>query len=182
MTYKELDELTDKLASYLAFKGVKPEYLTPMCFDKSMYTVVAMMATLKAGGACVHLGRNSPIARMTEIIEQTGSKFVLTDNIHAQKFEGVTETIVVDQELLDSLSTSTPLPIVSPNNPAFVLFTSGSTGKPKGVVVEHGSLCTSSRAHGTNRKVGPWTRLLQFAAYTFDVVSIVLACPKHCEY
>jgi non-ribosomal peptide synthetase component F len=36
-------------------------------------------------------------------------------------------------------------------------------------VVEHGSLCTSSRAHGTNRKIGSHTRLLQFAAYTFDV-------------
>jgi amino acid adenylation domain-containing protein len=169
LTYKQLDELTDKLAAFLVEKGVKPEYLTPMCFDKSMYTVVAMMATLKAGGACVHLGRNSPIARMSEIIEQTGAGIVLTDNIHAHKFAGVTEAIVVDQELLDSLSASAALPTVSPNNPAFVLFTSGSTGKPKGVVVEHGSLCTSSRAHGTNRKVGPATRLLQFAAYTFDV-------------
>ncbi|KAF1998930.1 amino acid adenylation [Amniculicola lignicola CBS 123094] len=169
MTYKELDEATEKLASYLVEKGVKPEYLTPMCFDKSIYTVVAMMATLKAGGACVHLGRNSPIARMNEIIEQTDSTIVLTDNIHAYKFNGVTESIVIDQEFLSSLNSTTALPTVSPNNPAFVLFTSGSTGKPKGVVVEHGSLCTSSRAHGTNRKVGPWTRILQFAAYTFDV-------------
>ncbi|KAF2467689.1 acetyl-CoA synthetase-like protein [Lindgomyces ingoldianus] len=133
-----------------------------MCFDKSMFTIVAMMATLKAGGACVHLGRNSPIARMSEIIEQTGASIVLTDNIHASKFDGVTEAIVIDQPFLDSFTSCTPLPEVSPSNPAFVLFTSGSTGKPKGVVVEHGSLCTSSRAHGTNRK------LLQFAAYTFD--------------
>ncbi|KAF2106754.1 hypothetical protein BDV96DRAFT_654318 [Lophiotrema nucula] len=169
VTYKQLDQLTDRLAAYLVEKGVKPEYLTPMCFDKSMYTVIAMMATLKAGGACVHLGRNSPIARMREIIEQTGASIVLTDNIHAHKFDGVTEAIVVDQALLDSLNSTTALPAVSPNNPAFVLFTSGSTGKPKGVVVEHGSLCTSSRAHGTNRKVGPGTKLLQFAAYTFDV-------------
>lgn len=169
LTYKQLDELTDKLASFLVAMGVKPEYLTPMCFDKSVYTVVAMMATLKAGGACVHLGRNSPIARMSEIIEQAGASIVLTDSIHAHKFDAVAEVIVVDQALLDSLNSSATLPTVSPNNPAFVLFTSGSTGKPKGVVVEHGSLCTSSRAHGTNRKVGPSTRLLQFAAYTFDV-------------
>tara|TARA_R110002003_G_scaffold233_9_gene16888 strand:+ start:27 stop:4247 length:4221 start_codon:yes stop_codon:yes gene_type:complete len=140
-----------------------------MCFDKSMYTIVAMMATLKAGGACVHLGKNSPIDRMSEIIGQTGASIVLTDNVHAHKFNGVTEAIVVDRKLLSSLHSTTRLPVVSPSNPAFVLFTSGSTGKPKGVVVEHGSLCTSSRAHGTNRKVGPWTRLLQFAAYTFDV-------------
>ncbi|KAL5119052.1 hypothetical protein ACEQ8H_002976 [Pleosporales sp. CAS-2024a] len=169
VTYKQLNELTDKLASYLVEKGVKPEYLMPMCFDKSMYTVVTMMATLKAGGATVHLGKNSPIDRMTEIIQQTGASFVLTDNVHAHKFDGVTETVIVDQKLLDSLNSTAPLPTVSPNDPAFVLFTSGSTGKPKGVVGEHGSMCTSSRAHGSNRGVGPSTRLFQYAAYTFDV-------------
>jgi amino acid adenylation domain-containing protein len=169
VTYKRLDELSDKLASYLVEKGVTPEYLMPMCFDKSMYTVVAMMATLKAGGATVHLGKNSPIDRMTEIIGQIGASIVLTDNTHAHKFDGVIETIVVDQRLLDSLSSTAGLPIVSPNDPAFVLFTSGSTGKPKGVVGEHGSMCTSSRAHGSDRGVGPGTRLFQYAAYTFDV-------------
>ncbi|KAH4211125.1 hypothetical protein HBI25_065040 [Parastagonospora nodorum] len=169
ITYKQLDELSDKLASHLVEKGVKPEYLMPMCFDKSMYTVITMMATLKAGGATVHLGKNSPIDRMAEIISQTGAAFVLTDNIHAHKFDGVIETVIVDQKLLDSLTSTASLPTVSPNDPAFVLFTSGSTGKPKGVVGEHASMCTSSRAHGTNRKVGPWTRLFQFAAYTFDV-------------
>ncbi len=169
LTYKQLDQFTDNLAAHLVDKGVTPEYMVPMCFDKSMYTVVAMMATLKAGGACVHLGKNSPIDRMSEIIGQTGASIVLTDNIHAHKFKDITETIVVDQQMLDSLNSTTKLPTVSTTNPAFVLFTSGSTGKPKGVVVEHGSLCTSSKAHGTNRKVGPSTRLLQFAAYTFDV-------------
>lgn len=169
MTYKQLDEASEVLASLIVEQGVKPEYLVPLCFDKSVYAVVAMMATLKAGGACVHLGKNSPIDRMSEVIGQTGATFVLTDNIHAHKFEGVTKAIIVDQQALDATTSTAPLPIVSPNNPCFVLFTSGSTGKPKGVVGEHGSMCTSSRAHGTNRKVGPWTRLFQFAAYTFDV-------------
>jgi amino acid adenylation domain-containing protein len=169
ITYKQLDQLSDKLASYLVEKGVKPEYLMPMCFDKSMYTIVAMIATLKAGGATVHLGKNSPVDRMTEIIGQTGASFVLTDRIHAHKFANVTEAMIVDQKLLDSLRSTAALPAVSPNDPAFVLFTSGSTGKPKGVVGEHGSMCTSSKAHGTNRGVGPSTRLFQYAAYTFDV-------------
>jgi amino acid adenylation domain-containing protein len=169
LTYKQLDQLSDKLACHLVEKGVKPEYLVPMCFDKSMWTIIAMMAVLKAGGACVHLGRTQPIARMSQIIQETGASIILTDKLHAHQFEGLVESVVIEQDLLAALSPATQLPQVSPTNPAFVLFTSGSTGKPKGIVVEHGSLCTSSRAHGTNRQVGPWTRLLQFAAYTFDV-------------
>lgn len=169
LTYKQLDELSEKLAWLLVEQGVKPEYLVPLCFDKSMYAVIAMMATLKAGGACVHLGKNSPIDRMSEVIGQTGATFVLTDNIHAHKFEGIAKAIVIDEQALDAITSTATLPVVSPNNPCFVLFTSGSTGKPKGVVNEHGSMCTSSRAHGSERGVGPGTRLFQFSAYTFDV-------------
>ncbi|KAI7779841.1 amino acid adenylation [Diaporthe eres] len=152
LTYGQLDELSDRLAGHLVEKGIRPESLVPMCFDKSIYTVVAMMATLKAGGACVHLGIKSPSSRLLEIIRQVDASVILADvsNSHNR-------------------GAASLLPCVSPTNPAFVLFTSGSTGKPKGVVVEHGSLCTSSRAHGTNRKIGPGTRLFQFAAYTFDV-------------
>ncbi|KAF2814013.1 amino acid adenylation [Mytilinidion resinicola] len=171
LTYQQLDQLSEKLAAYLVERGVKPEYLVPMCFDKSLYAVVSMMAVLKAGGACVHLGRTQPIARMIQIIQETGASIVLTDRLHADQFVGISDTIVIEEELFATLSSSAQLPQVSSSNPAFVLFTSGSTGKPKGIVVEHGSLCTSSKAHGTNRKVGPHTRLLQFAAYTFDVAT-----------
>lgn len=175
LTYRQLDEWSDRLAVHLVEKGIKPECLVPMCFDKSIYTVVAMMATLKAGGACVHLGIKSPASRMVDIIRQADANIILTDVSNSHKFVGQlpdVQVVTIDASLFGNLPTrggASLLPRVSQTNPAFVLFTSGSTGKPKGVVVEHGSLCTSSRAHGTDRKIGPETRLFQFAAYTFDV-------------
>ena len=169
LTYAELDKLSDKVASCLVAKGVQPEVLVPLCFDKSVWTVVTMLAVLKAGGACVHLGATQPIARLAQIISDTSARVLLADPQHSEMFQGLVEVLTIEPSFLESLSMTSPLPVVQPTNPAFVLFTSGSTGKPKGIVVEHGSLCTSSKAHGTNRKVGPHTRLLQFAAYTFDV-------------
>ncbi|KAL8826241.1 MAG: hypothetical protein Q9191_003926, partial [Dirinaria sp. TL-2023a] len=169
LTYAQLDKLSDKLASCLVRKGVQPEVLVPLCFDKSVWTVVTMLAVLKAGGACVHLGATQPIARLAQIISDTKARVLLADPQHSEMFHGLVEVLTIEPSFLESLSMTGTLPIVQPTNPAFVLFTSGSTGKPKGIVVEHGSLCTSSKAHGTNRKVGPNTRLLQFAAYTFDV-------------
>ena len=169
LTYLELDNLSDRLASYLVGKGIRPETLVPLCFDKSVWTVVTMMAVLKAGGACVHLGVTQPITRLAQIISDTGAKVLLADPLHSEMFKGLVEVVTIDPQFLETLPSTDSLPLVKPTNPAFVLFTSGSTGKPKGIVVEHGSLCTSSKAHGTNRKVGPHTRLLQFAAYTFDV-------------
>lgn len=175
LTDGQLDEMSDRLAIHLVENGIRPECLVPMCLDKSIYTVVAMMATLKAGGACVHLGIKSPSSRMVDIIRQAGANVILTDVSNSHKFIGQlpdVQVVTVDASLFGKLSghgAASLLPCVSPTNPAFVLFTSGSTGKPKGVVVEHGLLCTSSRAHGTNRKMGPDTRVFQFTAYTFDV-------------
>lgn len=80
------------------------------------------------------------------------------------------QAVVVTEDFILSLKGLThELPTISPQNVVYVLFTSGSTGKPKGIVIEHGSLCSSSKAHRTRWGICPGTRLLQFAAYTFDV-------------
>jgi non-ribosomal peptide synthetase component F len=55
MTYSELDDRSTKLASDLIELGVMAEQIMPLHFEKLMWTVVAMLAVLKAGGAFVLL-------------------------------------------------------------------------------------------------------------------------------
>ncbi|KAI9848835.1 MAG: NRPS [Sclerophora amabilis] len=171
-TYRELDSLSTKLAHYLVGLGVGPEMLVPLCFDKSRWAVMAMLAVSKAGGACVNLGPTHPLNRLRDIIQQANAKVVLAAPQHVHLFDGFNQKIInVQPSLLEDLANpiGVDLPSISPTNPAVVLFTSGSTGKPKGIIIEHGSLCTSSQAHGSTWHIGPGTRVLQFAAYTFDV-------------
>jgi amino acid adenylation domain-containing protein/thioester reductase-like protein len=58
---------------------------------------------------------------------------------------------------------------VTPTNAVAVLFTSGSTGTPKGIVHEHASFCAAIRDYDARLGMGAGARVLQFAAYTFDV-------------
>lgn len=44
-----------------------------------------------------------------------------------------------------------------------------STGEPKAVLTEHRAGSTSAIEHGTVEGVEPYSRVLQFASYTFDV-------------
>ncbi|KAL6797965.1 hypothetical protein J3E68DRAFT_448952 [Trichoderma sp. SZMC 28012] len=177
ISYKQLDSMTDDLASSLREIGVGPESLVPFCMDKSPWTPVAMIAILKAGGACVALDPNQPIERLRSIIEASGAKVILVAPQHKDLLANIVpHTVLVGEESLRSLEGSTqalqPMAAASPanhTNPAFVIFTSGSTGTPKGIVVEHGAFCSSARSHAPILGLHSGTRVLQFASYTYDL-------------
>ena len=175
-TYQELDSMTSALAELLVLKGVQPESLVPIGFSKSRWTVVAQLATLKAGGACVAFDPEHPRSRREQMVEQCEAQTAIVAEGNESLFDGLVPNVIIlgantidillqDQSALLVPSASSE---VSPSNPAFVVFTSGSTGKPKGIVLEHHAICSSAKAHGPAMNYAG-ARVLQFASYTFDV-------------
>ncbi|KAG9375632.1 hypothetical protein A1F94_013770 [Pyrenophora tritici-repentis] len=135
MKYGELDELSSRLAGYLVGLGVGPEAIVPLCFEKSMWTVVAMLAVLKAGGAFAPLDPEHPASRHEEIFRQTGARVVLASAQHSTLCSGGNRTVVVvSKASFDRLSSASDKAnvISKPSSIAYVMFTSGSTGTPKG--------------------------------------------------
>ncbi|KAF7715229.1 Nonribosomal peptide synthase (NRPS) [Penicillium ucsense] len=175
-TYEELDDLSTRLAHHLiASIGVTPESLVPLCFDKSRWTIVAMLAVVKSGGGCVMLNPDHPITRLAGVIADTGSSVVLASPERVELFTSVAaKKVVISEALVNSLEqpaqSCITLPTIHPKNPVFVIFTSGSSGKPKGIVVQHNSVCTVAIQHGSGLGFeGPGLRVLQFASFSFDV-------------
>lgn len=173
LTYHELDTLAARLASRLVDLGIRPSTIVPLCFEKSTWAIVAMLAVLKAGGAVVSLDPSHPMGRVRDILTATAAKVLLSGSASSVKFTGfVQDVIVVNRKLFDVLppaGTASYKNLADPGDPAFVIYTSGSTGTPKGVVLEHAALCTSIAAHGGALRVGRRSRVLQFAAYVFDI-------------
>ncbi|MBA4493457.1 non-ribosomal peptide synthetase [Paenactinomyces guangxiensis] len=142
ITYKELNEQSNKLASYLKSKGVGPDVLVGICLERSIELIVGIMGILKAGGAYVPIDPRYPQDRVTHIVKDTNTPLVLTSERCVNLFEGIDlDTICLDTELDHILSLDIPLPKkeVMPTNLAYVIYTSGTTGKPKGVAIEHHS-------------------------------------------
>ncbi|KAF2471494.1 acetyl-CoA synthetase-like protein, partial [Lindgomyces ingoldianus] len=77
LTYDELDALSTRLASHLVGLGVKPEDIVPLCFEKSMWTVVAMLAVLKAGGAFLLLDLSLPHERLKSMCSRVSGTLAL---------------------------------------------------------------------------------------------------------
>lgn len=170
-SYQEMNMLASRLASHLLEFGVGPDVFVPVCFDKSAWTVIAMLGVLKAGGGVVPLDANHPADALEGKVADAGAHIVVASEARASLFEAMVPYVVaVGPDLFHSLGEDLDdvQSGVCPEDPAFVMFTSGSTGKPKGVVLCHQALVSSSLAHGAALGLGPHTRFLQFAAHTFD--------------
>ncbi|KAK9793090.1 putative Amino acid adenylation domain-containing protein [Seiridium cardinale] len=172
LTYLELMNLTSTLAQHLKSLGVGPDRIVPVCFEKSLWAAVAMIAVLKAGGACANIDPEHPPARLDSILAQAGAQWILVSPTTSHVFVGkVANLVVVNRENLQELPPSPShycCPEVEPSHAAFVVFTSGTTGMPKGIVQSHAAFCTSVLEHGRVLSSGKHSRVLQFSAYTFD--------------
>ena len=172
LTYAELDELSSQLAAHLANdKGVYPGKFVPLCFEKSMWAIVAMLAVLKAGGAFVPLDPSHPPSRMQNIISQVKADLVLTSTQHFAKCANIAQNVdEVSHTSLQDLNSQKDFYLTEGSiaSAAYVIFTSGSTGNPKGVVIEHRQVSTSSIHGGRVMCFESKPRMLQFASYTFD--------------
>nr|POF14198.1 nonribosomal peptide synthetase tes [Quercus suber] len=170
-TYIELDQMSTKVAALLHELGVGVESLVPVCFEKSMWTVVAMLAIMKAGGAFVPINPSQPLARRQALVAGLNAPLLLASPTTADACEGMPLPVI---HLSASLLSTIPPTMeyrgqgVTPTNVAYVLFTSGSTGTPKGVVMEHRALASSIRGHGPAFGIRPTSRVLQFSSYIFD--------------
>lgn len=167
ITYAELDKLSSRVAGHLVQLGVQPECFVPLCFEKSMWVVVAMLAVLKAGGAFVPLDPDQP-ARHKEILKQTNATVVLASTKYSDFFSGPCHVVTINREFVNQLPQRLINTAVGPTNAAYIIFTSGSTGVPKGVVLEHQAVATSCIGHGHQFGFTSSTRAFQFASYTFD--------------
>lgn len=182
LTYIELNHHSSVAAERLRLVGVGPGVYVPFAYEKTIWAVVAMLAILKAGGAFVPLNPHDPRARLEQILQGVGARMIVTSRCFVGLFkEIVDQVVVIPEETVETHnfndcnghteSLKTTARNACPNDPIFVLFTSGSTGTAKGMIHTHSSICTHALSHG--RAMGyHGARVLQFAAYTFDVAII----------
>lgn len=171
-TYHELDTLSTRLANNLAHLGVEPEVFVLICFNKTSIAYASMLSIFKAGGAFVAIDPSYQVSRIQAIVKATKASIVVAEPAHCHLFEGIMEHIIaIDPNLADELQLmpSVARPQSCPSNTAYAVFTSGSTGTPKGIMVEHRNLCTAALTLASPMRIKSTSRVLQFAAYTFDL-------------
>jgi amino acid adenylation domain-containing protein len=143
LTYRNLNERADALASRLRVLGVGPDVRVGILLHRSTDAIVAILATLKAGGAYVPLNPDDPVARLAFLVDDSQINVVVTRGALGDRVgQCRTQVVRVDVDDAPMLEPTNDAPVTTatPENLAYVVYTSGSTGTPKGVMVEHRSV------------------------------------------
>ncbi|NEO97699.1 MAG: amino acid adenylation domain-containing protein [Symploca sp. SIO2E9] len=180
ITYRQLNKRANQLGHYLQRLGVKPDVLVGICMERSLNTIVAILAILKAGGAYLPLDPNYPQSRLSFMLEDAQVSLLLTQEKLLSKLPPISAKVIEiesNSPLTAAESQDNPVSGVNRTNLAYVIYTSGSTGQPKGVLVPHQGLGNLALVQIEQFKVNSNSRILQFASLSFDasVFEIVMA-------
>lgn len=185
-TYQEVDQYSTELAQNLQLLNSSEDHIIPVLFEKSRWTMVAVLAVMKSGACFALLDPAQPEGRLSTIVQQTKAKLLVSSKAQAALAARVAEgaTVVpLSQSKLEKIYRpyaeqlpKTSLPPVSPAARMYIQFTSGSTGLPKGCVLSHSNFTSGAipRAHTVGYR--ETSRVLDFASYAFDVSIDSMLC------
>lgn len=169
VTYRELSDRANALANRLRRNDVGPGEFVGLYGARSIDLIVGMLATLKSGAAYVPIDPGWPVARVQALIRDTNSQAILCSSASVEHVRSaVPDALVLDTAVATAgVEPEQPMPSVSADDLAYVMYTSGSTGIPNGVEVPHravnGLVCGAGYV-----PFGPDYRFLALAPPVFD--------------
>jgi amino acid adenylation domain-containing protein len=184
LSYAELDRRANQLAHHLQKLGVSPDDLVGISTDRSPEMIVAILGTLKAGGAYLPLDPTYPRERLAFMMEDSDVPILLTQaDLHDRlgaaygtvdlgwETKRVPPTVIrldTDWRVIAQEPEDKPESDVAPENLAYVIYTSGSTGRPKGTMLRHRGLSNLTEAQRRAFGIAEGSRVLQFSPFSFD--------------
>jgi L-proline---[L-prolyl-carrier protein] ligase len=170
LTYGELDQEADALASALTGWGVRPGDRVALWLPKSARAVAAMQAVLRLGAAYVPIDPLGPVDRAVRVVRDCAPRVVVTTADWAMKLRehGVTGAVPYP-EGLERVQRPVPDPAGDCGDLAYILYTSGSTGTPKGVCLSHRNALAFVDWAVAEISAGPADRFANHAPFHFDI-------------
>ena len=144
LTYKELNEKANMLATNMINNGVKQEDIIGIMLNRSPEMIIGLIAILKCGATYLPIDPEYPQDRVLYMLENSETKVVLVNN-NTEKYvpqsclkiniELTNHKIYNNTENIKNIDLQ-----IKPNALVYLIYTSGSTGKPKGVRITNRNL------------------------------------------
>ncbi|MBO4661024.1 MAG: amino acid adenylation domain-containing protein [Prevotella sp.] len=168
LTYREVDELSDRIAGYIASKGLGLEDVVSVLIPRCEWMPIASLGIMKAGCAYEPLDPSYPKERLNFMMKDANAKLLIADEELRPIVDEYHGDVILTKELMG-------LPIVKdlpegpkPDSLYILLYTSGSTGVPKGCQLIHSNLVAFIHWYHRYFDLQDTDKVTAYASYGFD--------------
>lgn len=146
ISYRELDERSNRLAHHLRERGVGVEQVVGVLSQRTPELIVTLLAILKTGAAYLPLDPAYPAPRLQLMLEGSGATLLITtEGLRRLVHDVAIPVLCLDVEspaIASRPAHTLPDVKLDAENLAYLIYTSGSTGHPKPVGITHRSTFT----------------------------------------
>jgi len=178
ITYLELNQRANILASHLRTMGVGPGIRVAILMKKSLEIIEALLAVLKTGGTYVPLHTSYPKERVQFMLKDAKVQVLLTNKDFEQPEDYKVHVVNLHKNKISTNSDCSNPPInITSDDLAYIIFTSGSTGRPKGVMVPHSALVNFLWSMRQHPGINEGDMLISVTSISFDIAALELFLP-----
>lgn len=183
--YNMLNCRSNKLAHYLLSLGVSSQQTIAVYMQRSIDSVISLLAILKIGAIYLPLDLKFPAQRCVTILKACNCQWLLTQDEFISAWN-LPENIkllplnTLHQGISNMAEFDPVVEALKPEDIAYIIFTSGSTGQPKGVKINHQALAVRIEWLQQQFCLTIKDRILQQTSVGFDVSLEEFLWPLSC--
>ena len=167
-TYKELDEISDRLGKYIVSQGIGKEDVVSILIPRCEYMAIAPMGVIKAGAAYQPLDPTYPKDRLMYMLGDSAARLLIADRELLPLVDGYEGPVLFTDEILKLENTDAKLTKPDLHDLFILLYTSGSTGVPKGCMLEYGNITAFCRWYKKYYDIDFDSKVAAYASFGFD--------------
>ncbi len=167
LTYKDVDEISDRIASYLVKNGVGKGDFVPILISRSEWMPVTALGVIKAGAAYQPLDPNYPEERLSFMVSDSEAKLIIAEKNLLSLIPDFKGDVLTTDEI-PSLQKGDLPPEPEPDDTFILLYTSGTTGTPKGAMLSHLNVVNYTLNYIRLVSLDTESRSAAYASFGFD--------------
>ncbi len=168
-TYAEVDDISDRIASYLISKGLGVGDAVSIIIPRCEWMAIASLGILKAGCAYQPLDPSYPKERLNFMVQDAAAKLLIADEELRDLVDEYQGEVLLTKDIRNIEKSEYQQVDIKPSDRFILLYTSGSTGVPKGCQLTHGNLVCYCNWYWKYYGLKPEHNVAEYASYGFDV-------------